>query len=97
MQVQRERFSALRARGEKDLVLPQEVMLALTRQEEREKPVDGPLDLCSDSESCISFCRGERLFAQKSTDKGTRAAVSQIIHPGPVQKHEDNKVRGRYE
>ena len=43
--IHRKRFSALRARGEKDMVLPQEVMLSLTRQEESEGPVDDPLDL----------------------------------------------------
>jgi len=45
LQVHRKRFSALRAKGEKDMVLPQEVMLALPRQEESEEPVDDTLDL----------------------------------------------------
>ena len=45
LQIHRKRFSALRARGEKDMVLPQEVMLALPRQEESEEPVDDTLDL----------------------------------------------------
>jgi len=43
--IHRKRFSALRARGEKDMMPPQEVMLALPRQEEREEAVDDTLDL----------------------------------------------------
>ncbi len=43
--IHRKRFSALRARGEKDMMPPQEVMLALPRQEESEEAVDDTLDL----------------------------------------------------